>query len=68
VNVKLSDVMSAMNLASYAEVALLLFFAAFIAVVIWVFRQSNARHWESAREMPLDDEHPQEPRSKEHAT
>jgi cbb3-type cytochrome oxidase subunit 3 len=59
---KLSDVMSSMGLAIYAEVALLIFFAVFIAVVAWVLAKRNRSRWEQARYMPLDDETPQSAR------
>ena len=51
---KLSDVMSAMNLATYAEVGLVLFFAAFAAVAFDVFRRG--RKLEAFARMPLDSD------------
>lgn len=51
---RLSDIMSQMGLASYAEVGLLLFFGAFIAISIRTLLTSK----QSARELaaiPLDD-------------
>ena len=39
---KLSDVMSSMHLASYAEVGLVLFLGAFLAVVYQVVRRGRA--------------------------
>ncbi len=56
----LVDIMSAMRLHMYAEVALLIFLAMFLAVVIHVFRRNNEPRFESARFMPLDDDNPQE--------
>ena len=56
---RLSDIMSAMQLGTYAEVALLLFMAAFVAIGVNVFRRGNALAWEQARHLPLDGEpHP----------
>ena len=53
---KLSDVMSgASGLASYAEIALLVFVVVFVFVVIDLVRAG--RRYESARLLPLDDEH-----------
>jgi cbb3-type cytochrome oxidase subunit 3 len=53
---KLVDVMSAAGLAGYAIVALVLFMAAFLAVVILTFGPgSTARHARAAR-LPLDDD------------
>jgi cbb3-type cytochrome oxidase subunit 3 len=54
---RLSDIMSAMRLATYAEVALVLFMAAFFAIAVSVFRRRNADTWEQARHLPLDGEH-----------
>ncbi len=61
---KLADVMGAAGLSAFAEVALLIFFAAFLGIVIYLFapwRRRDARFAAAAR-MPLDDEHPQTPR------
>ncbi len=55
---RLSDIMSAMQLGTYAEVALVLFMAAFFAIALNVFRRGNAAAWEQARHLPLDDEQP----------
>jgi predicted tellurium resistance membrane protein TerC len=55
--VRLSDIMSAMQLASYAEVALVLFMAAFLAIGVNLFRRGNAGAWERARHLPLETEH-----------
>jgi hypothetical protein len=52
--VKLSDVMSAMGLGAYAEVALVLFMAAFVAIAIHLFARRNAGEWERAGRLPLD--------------
>ena len=51
---KLSDVMSAMNLSSYAEVALLIFLAAFALVAYEVVR--HGRDLEAFSRLPLDKE------------
>lgn len=58
---RLSDIMSQMGLASYAEVGLLIFFATFIAVSIRVWRTSNETA-ERCAHIPLDDS-PNEPAS-----
>jgi hypothetical protein len=57
---KLSDVMSAMGLSAYAEVALLLFIGAFIGVSLELLLSGKRR--EALRYLPLDDG---EPRTKE---
>jgi hypothetical protein len=56
--VRLSDIMSAMQLATYAEVGLVLFMAAFLAIGVNLFRRGNAGFWERARHLPLEPEHP----------
>ena len=59
---KLSDIVSAAGLSWYAEVALVLFILAFLLVLWRVFRPSAKAKYDSAARMPLDDEHPQNPR------
>jgi hypothetical protein len=49
---KLSDVMSAMNLASYAEVGLVLFLVIFVTVVLEIVRRGRAL--EELASLPLD--------------
>jgi hypothetical protein len=49
---KLSDIMSAAGLATWAELALVLFFAAFVLVCIRVYRGDDS--WRRARWLPLD--------------
>lgn len=58
---KLSDVMGAADLAVYAEVGLVLFLAAFLAVVARVLLPGRDDSYEKARMIPLSDE-PTEPR------
>lgn len=53
---KLSDVMGRAGLASWAEVGLLLFVAAFIGIVIYTFLRRNQATFERARHMPLDED------------
>jgi cbb3-type cytochrome oxidase subunit 3 len=57
-----TDVMSGAGLAIYAEIALILFAAAFVAIVVWIWLPRNKTMWDQASRMPLDDVHPQEPR------
>jgi cbb3-type cytochrome oxidase subunit 3 len=52
---KLSDVVGHAGLAIYAQIALLLFLAVFVAVVIRVFRPSAKADLEAAGAMALDD-------------
>lgn len=58
---KLSDVMSHANLAIYAEVAMVIFMAAFVGVVVWLFRPSRREELERHRAMPLSDDGPRRP-------
>ena len=59
---RLSDIMGAANLSVYAEIAMILFIVAFVAIVIAVFSRRRQRTYDAASRMPLDDEHPQTPR------
>ncbi len=52
---KLSDVMGAMRLETYAEIALLLFLFAFLAVAYQITRRRASAEFERARHLPLDD-------------
>lgn len=52
---RLSDIMSAMHLSSYAEVALALFMGAFLAITVHVLRGRDGESWERARFFPLED-------------
>lgn len=60
---KLSDVMSAADLAIYAEVGLILFLAAFVGVVIRVLWPGRQSDYDKALMIPLSDE-PVEPRER----
>jgi hypothetical protein len=52
--VRLSDIMSSMQLGSYAEVAMLLFLGAFVAVAVSIFWGRDTKEWERCRHLPLD--------------
>ncbi|MBX9928627.1 MAG: cbb3-type cytochrome c oxidase subunit 3 [Gemmatimonadaceae bacterium] len=60
---KLSDVMGNAGLSVYAELALILFFLAFVVIVLRLFDPRARTLHDAASRMPLDDEHPQTPRS-----
>jgi hypothetical protein len=51
---KLSDVMSAMNLASYAEIGLVLFLGAFLAVVVDIVRRG--KEYDARSHLPLSSD------------
>ena len=52
---RLSDIMSNMNLSFYPQVALVIFLAVFVAVVVRVFSKSAAKDYEEASKLPLED-------------
>lgn len=52
---RLSELMSNMDLAFYPQIALVIFFALFIGVLFRVFSKSKARDYEEAARLPLDD-------------
>jgi cbb3-type cytochrome oxidase subunit 3 len=56
--VKLSDVVSNAGLAIYAEIAMVLFIAAFVGIVIYLFWPSRRDRIERHRSMPLSDGEP----------
>jgi hypothetical protein len=53
----MSDIMSAMRLHLFAEVALVLSLGAFTTVLVTVFLGKNRGPFERARRLPLEDEH-----------
>lgn len=53
---KLVDVMSASGLSTYAIVALLLFFGAFVTVFVMIFTPGAGKRHEQAARLPLDDD------------
>ena len=52
----LADLVSHAGLSRYAEAALVLFMAAFVAIVVWTFAPGCGREMREAGRMPLDDE------------
>ena len=55
---KLSDIMSNAGLSTYAEIALVLFLLAFLAVVISLFLPGRQRMYERMRHLPIDQDTP----------
>jgi cbb3-type cytochrome oxidase subunit 3 len=51
----LTDLMSGAGLAHYAVVALVLFFAVFVAVSVWLWWPSHHSRWARAANLPLHD-------------
>lgn len=52
---KLSDIMSSMQLSSYAEIALVLFLGAFGAITISLLWSRKREEWDRYRHLPLED-------------
>jgi cbb3-type cytochrome oxidase subunit 3 len=50
----LTDVMSGAGLSGYAEIALVIFFVAFIGIVISLFVPSRQKTYEHLRHLPID--------------
>ena len=53
---RLTDVMSAAGLSSWTEVALILCFITFVAIVFWVFFVRSRPSYEHQRSLPLEDD------------
>ena len=58
---RLTDIMSSAGLSSYAEVALILFFVAFVGIAIATFLPSRKREMDRAARLPLEDSTPNSP-------
>jgi cbb3-type cytochrome oxidase subunit 3 len=52
---KLSDIMSAAGLGSWAEVGLVISFITFAAIVVYVFVIRSKASYDAERNLPLDD-------------
>ncbi|HYW49122.1 MAG TPA: cbb3-type cytochrome c oxidase subunit 3 [Gemmatimonadaceae bacterium] len=52
----LTDLMSGAGLSHYAVVALILFFASFVALGAWIFWPGHRAGWRAASAIPLDDD------------
>jgi cbb3-type cytochrome oxidase subunit 3 len=62
--VRLSDIVGASGLAGYAIVALVLFFAAFLLVLIPIFAPARREMFDRAARMPLDEPAPGAPETR----
>ena len=51
----LTDVMSAAGLSSWTEVALVLCFITFAAIVLWVFVMRGKHSYDDIRNLPLEE-------------
>ncbi len=54
----LADVMGHAGLSAYAVAGLVLFLAAFVAIVVRTFWPGRGRELDHAARLPLDDDHP----------
>ena len=52
----LSDVIGHAGLSGFTVAAMILFMAAFVAVVVWTFAPRRRRELDAASRLPLDDE------------
>jgi cbb3-type cytochrome oxidase subunit 3 len=53
---RLSDAVGSAGLSVYAEVALVIFFATFVGIVIWTFARRNKARYDKMRGMPLEND------------
>lgn len=53
---RLSDVVSGADLSTWPQIALVLFFAAFVAIVLYLFLFRGKGSFEKQRNLPLDDD------------
>ena len=53
---RLSDAVGSAGLSVFAEVALVIFFATFVGIVVWTFARRNKARYDKMRGMPLDDD------------
>jgi cbb3-type cytochrome oxidase subunit 3 len=52
----LSDVLGNAGLSGFTQVAMILFMAAFVAIVVWTFAPRRRRELDETSRLPLDDE------------
>lgn len=60
---RLSDIMANAGLALYAEIALILFVVAFVAIAVRIFRPGRKAEMDAAARLPLEDDPPPAPRT-----
>ena len=59
----LTDIMSAAGLSSWTEVALVLCFITFAAIVLWVFVARSKVSYDHMRNLPLEENSPSSARA-----
>lgn len=57
---RLSDVVSGADLSTWPQIALVIFFAAFVAIVVYLFLVRRKGSFEEQRNLPLEGD-PKEP-------
>lgn len=62
---RLSDIMAGAGLAGWAQVALVLFLVAFVAILVAIFAPSRRAEFDRASRIPLDDHTPVTPRTRD---
>lgn len=62
----LRDIMSAADLSTFAEVALVLFLGVFVAICISLLSKDKNRHFEKLSRLPLDVTLPEVPHPRVH--
>ncbi len=53
---RLSDIMGAAGLVTWAEIGLVISFITFAAIVVYVYVVRSRASYENARQLPLDDD------------
>lgn len=54
---RLSDVMSAMDLTTFPQVSLILFLGVFVVVLVRVYVRGRPSDFESVARLPIEDDH-----------
>ncbi len=55
---RLADIMSGAGLSGYAQIALIMFFIAFVVIAVWIFLPSRRAAMDAASRLPLDTDTP----------
>lgn len=61
---RLSDIMSNMNLSHWAQIGLVLFMGIFIAILLYLFVFSKSEKMDEMARMPLDETNGSDPKPK----
>ena len=55
-----------MNVINFHSVLTLIFFIAFVVMVIWVYLPARKRHYEDAAQLPFEDDRQSDREAKRH--